>query len=54
MEKFGGTKLLVAHTPEADLVLALGAVILRTSKDHEAVVRVGEGVPILGQHSLLL
>jgi hypothetical protein len=47
-----GTELLAAHTPEADLVLALGAVVLRTSKDHVAVVRVGEGVPVLGRRSL--
>jgi hypothetical protein len=35
-------------------VLTLGAVILRTFKDHKAAVRVGEGVPVLGRRSLLL
>jgi hypothetical protein len=35
-------------------VLSLGAIVLRTSKDHEAAVRVKEGVPVLGRHSLLL
>jgi hypothetical protein len=35
-------------------VLALGAVVLRTSKGHEATVQVGECVPVLGRCTLLL
>jgi hypothetical protein len=53
-EKLGNRALGGAYLPEADLVLVLGAVILRTSKDHEAAVQFGEGVPVLGQCSLLL
>jgi hypothetical protein len=52
--KLGNRALGNAYLPEADLVLALGAVVLRTSKAHEAAVRVGEGIPILGRRSLLL
>jgi hypothetical protein len=53
-EKLGNRVLRGAYLPDADLVLALGAVILRTSKDHEATVQVGEGVPVLGWRSRLL
>jgi hypothetical protein len=34
--------------------VALGAVVLRTSNDHEVAVRVGEGVPVLGRCSVFL
>jgi hypothetical protein len=34
-------------------VLTLGAVILRTSEDHEAAIRLGEAVPVLGRHTLI-
>jgi hypothetical protein len=34
-------------------VLTLGAVILRTSKDHEVAIRVGEAAPVLGRCSLI-
>jgi hypothetical protein len=37
-----------ADFPESDLVFTLGAVILRTSEDHEAAVRVSEAAPVLG------
>jgi hypothetical protein len=53
-EKLGNRAFGSAYLPKVDLVLALGAVILRTSKDHEVAVRVGEGVPVLGRRSLLL
>jgi hypothetical protein len=54
VEKLGNRALGGAYFREADLVLAFGAVVLRTSKDHEAAIRVGEGAPILGWRSLLL
>jgi hypothetical protein len=40
--------LLVAQTSQLDLVLTLGAVVLRTSEDHEAAIRLREDIPILG------
>jgi hypothetical protein len=42
-----------ANFLESDLVLTLGEIILRTSEDHEAVVRVGEAALILGRRSLI-
>jgi hypothetical protein len=54
MEKFWNRAFGGAYLLELDLVLALGAVILRTSKDHEAAVWVREGVPVLSRRSLLL
>jgi hypothetical protein len=53
-EKFGNRAFGGAYLPKADLVLALGAIVLRTSKDHEAAVWVEEVVPVLGWRSLLL
>jgi hypothetical protein len=53
-EKLGNRALGGTYLSEVDLVLVLGAVVLRTSKDHEVAVRIGEGVLILGCHSLLL
>jgi hypothetical protein len=35
-------------------VLVLRAIILKVSKDHEAAVQVGEGIPILGRCPLVL
>jgi hypothetical protein len=48
MEKLGNRALGDVYLPETDLVVALGAVILRISKDHEAAVRVGKVFPSLG------
>jgi hypothetical protein len=53
-EKLGNRDLGGTYLTKVYLVLALGAVVLRTSKDHEAAIRVGEGVPVLGRHCLLL
>jgi hypothetical protein len=53
-EKLGNRALSGAYLSEADLVLALGVIILRASKDHEAAIRVGEGVPVLERRPLVL
>jgi hypothetical protein len=53
MEELGDGVPDGADFPKSDLVLTPDEVILRTSKDHEASVRVGEAAPILGQHSLI-
>jgi hypothetical protein len=42
-----------ADFSEVDLVLTLGAVILRTSKDHEAAIRLREVATVLGWHPLI-
>jgi hypothetical protein len=38
MQEFRNRALDGAYLPEADLVLPLGAIVLRASKDHEAAV----------------
>jgi hypothetical protein len=47
-EKFGDGAFSGAYLSELDLVLTLGAVIFRTSRDLEAAVQVGEAARILG------
>jgi hypothetical protein len=54
MEKFGDGAFGGAYLSESDPVLMLGAVIFRTSKDHEAVVQVKEAAHVLGRHFLIL
>jgi hypothetical protein len=38
---------------EVDLMLTLGAVMLRPSEDHEVAIRLGEAAPILGRCPLI-
>jgi hypothetical protein len=52
-EELGGGAPSGADLPESDLVLALGAVILRTSEDHEVAIQLGEAVPVLGRRPLI-
>jgi hypothetical protein len=49
MEELGDGVPSYADFPELDLVLTLGADILRTSEDHEAAIRLGEAAPVLGR-----
>jgi hypothetical protein len=53
MEELGNGAFGSADLLESFLVFMLGVVVLRTSKDHEAAIRVGEAAPILGRHSLI-
>jgi hypothetical protein len=53
-EEHGDGVLGGADFPEADLVLTLGAVILRTSEDHEAVIQLGKAAPVLGWRLLVV
>jgi hypothetical protein len=41
-----------ADYPEVDFVLMLGVVILRTSEDHEAAIRLREAATFIGRHAL--